>query len=55
MYASVCNNAGIIIEKKNKNKKKHLPCTHVQGVKQSVLSVCLFVSMKIARSGDLGI
>ena len=32
-----------------------LPRAHVQGVKQSVLSVCLSVSTKIARSGDLGI
>ena len=32
-----------------------LPHTHAQGVaKQSVLSDCLFVSTKIARSGDLG-
>ena len=28
---------------------------HAQGVKQSVMSVCLFISSKIARSGDLGI
>ena len=27
---------------------------HAQGVKQPVLSVCLSVDTKIARSGDLG-
>ena len=29
--------------------------THVQGVKQPVLSVCLSVDTKIASSGDLGV
>jgi hypothetical protein len=32
-----------------------LPRAHAQGVKQSVLSVCLSVSTKIARSEDLSI
>ena len=32
-----------------------LPRAHVQGVKQSVVSVCLSVSTKISRSGDLGV
>ena len=32
-----------------------LPHAHVQGVKQSVLSVCLSISTKIARSEYLGV
>ena len=32
-----------------------LPHVHAQGIKQSVLSINLFISINIVRSGDLGI